>query len=209
MAVGLFGGAFDPVHATHVRIAAEALEQARLDRLFVVPNACPPHRGAPVAAVGHRLQMLRIALRGVPGAVPRNLESGEEEGPHYTIDTVEMIRHETGEDCIVLVAGADAVGRLDEWRSWRELVGMCGWLVVPRPGHCFPKDASPTVREEFADAMVAPGELSRAPGRMTLLEFESAPNASRDVRSGLRLQNGSEGVPPEVLVYIRRNGLYA
>ena len=42
--IGLFGGSFDPVHLGHVMMARAALEELRLDRLYIIPVAQSPFK---------------------------------------------------------------------------------------------------------------------------------------------------------------------
>ena len=43
MRLALFGGAFDPIHNAHLRIAEEAVRHCELDKVLFVPAARPPH----------------------------------------------------------------------------------------------------------------------------------------------------------------------
>lgn len=207
MAIGLFGGAFDPVHNTHVRIAGEAVRQARLDRLLVVPNACPPHRGSSVAPIADRLSMLRIAMGDMPGVEVSAIE-GDQGDPHYMIDTVRRLQVRHPDTHIVLVVGADVMAVLDEWRQWRELIGMCGWLVVPREGHVLLREARRVLLDELG-RLVVPEAAAKRAGCAALLEMGQSDDASNVARKGLRQGNACCGmIPPGVLGYIRESRLY-
>ena len=208
MTSGLFGGEFDPVHATHVRIAAEALGQAGLDRLLVVPNDSPPHRARARTPFEDRMEMLRLAMGDVPGAEVSDLERALDDRPCYTVDTVGRVLRDTGAGHLVLVVGADAMLRLDEWRHWRELAGMCGWLVVPRKGHDFLHEAPEVVLSELGGRLVEPAEISRRPGTAAMLDLEPTADASSAVREALRIGGAPETVPASVLAYIRERRLY-
>ena len=60
--LALYGGAFDPVHCAHLRVARYALEQAQLDRVIFIPAAQSPLKvHAPLSNDGARLEMLRLA----------------------------------------------------------------------------------------------------------------------------------------------------
>lgn len=208
MTVGMFGGTFDPVHNAHVSVVREALSQARLASLLVVPNGCPPHRGAPRAPIGDRLEMLRVAMRGEPRAEVWDAERDEGEA-HYTIDTVRRLRARFPGESLVLVVGSDSAAALDEWREWRELAGMCGWLVVPRAGRDFPGEAHPVVLDELGGGLVPPGEVGGLPGRAAVLEGPVETGSASEVRARLRDGRDAGGLlPPGVLRHIRERGLY-
>ena len=44
MRLGFFGGAFDPLHIAHLRLAEEARVAAELDMVYFLPTAAPPHK---------------------------------------------------------------------------------------------------------------------------------------------------------------------
>lgn len=64
MRIGIFGGAFNPVHNGHINLAKSYLESLSLDKLLVVPTANPPHKSAEgLADEADRLNMLSIAFK--------------------------------------------------------------------------------------------------------------------------------------------------
>ena len=50
MAVGLFGGTFDPVHVAHLRIAEEVREAFSLEKIDSIPASIQPLKGAAAGA---------------------------------------------------------------------------------------------------------------------------------------------------------------
>ena len=48
--IGIFGGAFNPVHLGHLRAAEEVREAEGLDEIWLVPAALPPHKHGLAAA---------------------------------------------------------------------------------------------------------------------------------------------------------------
>lgn len=40
--IGIFGGSFDPIHRSHIRVIEEALRQLQLDKILVIPTANNP-----------------------------------------------------------------------------------------------------------------------------------------------------------------------
>ena len=66
MRIGVFGGAFDPVHFGHLILAEQCREQGRLDEVLFVPTARPPHKPQPAARFDQRVEMLALAVAGNP-----------------------------------------------------------------------------------------------------------------------------------------------
>ncbi len=64
--VGILGGSFNPVHNGHVRLAIEALERLRLDRVEFVPCGHPPHKPCgELLPFALRVSLLEVALEGL------------------------------------------------------------------------------------------------------------------------------------------------
>ena len=52
MRIGIFGGTFDPPHHGHLILAAEALDQLRLDKILWTLTGDPPHKpDAPITQI--------------------------------------------------------------------------------------------------------------------------------------------------------------
>lgn len=130
--IAIFGGTFDPVHIGHLRAAWEASEALDAE-VRMVPAKIPPHRPQPLASVGERVAMLRVALAGQQ-RLQLDLRELDREGPSYTFDTLASLRTEIGDRCpLVLLIGVDAFAGLSTWHRWRELFELAHMCVLTRP----------------------------------------------------------------------------
>ena len=60
--IGIYGGTFDPVHYGHLILAESCREQCRLDAVWFVPAAIPPHKqNHTLSAPADRIEMLKLA----------------------------------------------------------------------------------------------------------------------------------------------------
>ena len=73
MAVGIFGGAFDPPHNGHVALARTAMERLDLDRLYVTVVVAPGRKET-VAPAESRLELARLAFAGLGTVEPELYE---------------------------------------------------------------------------------------------------------------------------------------
>ena len=65
MRLGLFGGSFDPVHYGHLLLAECCREQCRLDEVWFLPAATPPHKQVrELTPAAQRIEMLELAIGG-------------------------------------------------------------------------------------------------------------------------------------------------
>ncbi|WP_151898857.1 nicotinate-nucleotide adenylyltransferase [Nitrosospira lacus] len=133
--VGIFGGTFDPIHNGHLRVAEEIAETIGLRELRFVPAGIPRLRHAPAASLQHRAAIVGLAIRGNSRFVLDEREV-RRHGVSYSVESLRELRREMGE-CVILcfIIGADAFMKLADWHSWRELFGLCHFIIVARPGY--------------------------------------------------------------------------
>ncbi len=88
MRIGIFGGTFDPVHLGHLISAEQAREQVKLDQVWFVPSARPPHKlEQSITPFEQRVEMLELALAGQTDFRVDLIEKGRP-GPSFTVDTL-------------------------------------------------------------------------------------------------------------------------
>lgn len=134
MKTGLFGGSFNPVHVGHLVMAQDAAEVFGLDRVVFVPCAHPPHKPAQAMESGaHRAAMIEAAAEGNPVFAVSRIEL-DRPGVSYTVDTLRQFRDENPEDEIYFVIGADTLPELRTWHRIGEILELCEFLTVARPG---------------------------------------------------------------------------
>ena len=63
--VGVFGGAFNPLHIAHLIVAEDVRQQIHLDKILFVPYANPPHKSPDdLLDSSHRIKMIHLAIEG-------------------------------------------------------------------------------------------------------------------------------------------------
>ncbi len=133
--IGLFGGAFDPVHHGHIAVASLARECLELSLVLFAPGGLPPHKQCTVhASAAHRLAMLELAIGHTEGFTIYRGEI-DRPGPSYTVDTVRELRGTYPGAELVLIVGSDNLPEIPTWHRYRELLKMVRLCVVHRPGH--------------------------------------------------------------------------
>ncbi|MGE5073186.1 MAG: nicotinate-nucleotide adenylyltransferase [Anaerolineae bacterium] len=195
--IGIFGGTFDPPHLGHLILASEALVQLKLDRLLWVLTSVPPHKlDQPITPVDDRLAMLRLAVAGEPAFTVSRVDMSRP-GPHYTVDTLALLRRENRIAALILLMGGDSLHDLTTWHEPDTLVAECDEIgVMRRPG-------------DFVDLGSIEKQL---PGITAKVRFVDAPLleiASHEIRR--RAANGLPFryyVPSAVYSYIVEKGLY-
>jgi nicotinate-nucleotide adenylyltransferase len=195
MRLGLFGGTFDPIHLGHLILAEQCRESCGLDRVWLIVAGSPPHKPGGRTAVGHRLEMARIAVAGHPAFAVSDIEATRP-GPHYSVETLESIRRDHPGDELFFLIGADSLADLPSWREPVRIAQLATIVVVNRPGL---EEVDPARLPDFG------------PGSHPLAWVSIPPVgiASSDLRR--RLAEGRSiryMVPRGVEAYIDAHGLY-
>lgn len=133
--IGLLGGTFDPVHNGHLHLGGTVMKFCQMDSILFIPAAHPPHkRRASVCDIGHRLQMLRLAIGGIDRFSISEIELSRGT-PSYTIDTIRQLQQQSGVDIDYhFILGFDAILEIETWYRWRELLFSANFIVAVRPG---------------------------------------------------------------------------
>lgn len=201
MRIGVFGGTFDPVHLGHLILAENCREQGRLEQIWFVPAAAPPHKlDRPISPFERRVEMLRLAVAGNPSFQINEVEK-DRPGPSYTVDTLSELRGQHPEHEFFLLIGSDTLADLHSWREPARIVTLAGLLVWPRPGY------PPLTVEQLRAAVHLPANVVL---RLHLVEGPKIDISSSDLR---RRAGGGRTlrylVPRAVEVYIGTHHLYA
>jgi len=161
--VGLFGGAFDPPHRTHVALAEAAIAQLNLDILHVVPTGQAWHKQRPLSTAEHRLAMCRLAFAGVRGVTVDARETLRD-GPTYTFDTLQDMKALYPAAQLFLIMGGDQARAFHTWHRADELRRAATICVASRTDSK-PIDGSHTSDKalqdlEFQAVQLPPSPLS-------------------------------------------------
>lgn len=133
--LGIFGGAFNPIHLAHLRLAEEAREHCGLDQVLFLPTADPPHKTLPddSPSFAHRLAMVAVAIAGNPAFRVSDLE-GSLPGKNYSVKVLECL-HSLYPDCdFFFLIGMDSFRDLATWHDYRRLFTLTNLVVTRRPG---------------------------------------------------------------------------
>ena len=132
--IGVFGGSFDPVHLGHLITAEQCREQARLDQVWFVPAARPPHKlDRVLTPFARRVEMLALAVAGHGAFRVEEIEK-DRPGPSYTVDTLQELSARQPEADWHFIMGSDSLPELPSWREPTRILQLARLLVVARPG---------------------------------------------------------------------------
>lgn len=132
MKIGVFGGAFDPIHNGHLHLAREFARRLSLDKVLLIPTSLPPHKPhAYMAPPQLRLMMCRLAV-GEDGLFEVSDIEIRREGASFTADTLnEVLKIYPGAE-LYLITGADMFLTLGTWNRFEEIARLATLCAAPR-----------------------------------------------------------------------------
>ena len=134
MRLGLFGGTFDPVHYGHLILAELCAEQCRLDEVWFLPTAVPPHKPeGECTPTEMRIEMLQLAVAGNERFAVSSYEA-DRGGVNYTVDTLRHFRQEMPGVELFFPMGADMLHDLPNWREAAVVCELATLVTVRRAG---------------------------------------------------------------------------
>lgn len=147
MRIGILGGSFSPVHNGHLWLARQAREELALDTIYFVPSHISPlKKSSPQIAPAKRVALLKKATKPYP-YFKVSLCELERKGISYTLDTIKYFRKKHAKNAMLFfLSGSDILGQLPRWKKPRELMRLCRFVVMARPGHPWKKSAFPVIR---------------------------------------------------------------
>ena len=162
--VGLLGGSFDPPHAGHVHISAQALRRFNLDQVWWLVSPGNPLKSRGPAPLKQRMQASQSLVHH-PRVHVTDFEA--QAGTRYTAQTLAALqRARPGVRCVWLM-GADNLTQFHLWQDWQTIIENVPVGVLARPGQRLPARMSRTAK------LYAP---YRIPGRWShLLKTSPAP----------------------------------
>lgn len=195
--LAVMGGTFDPIHMGHLTVAQSVLEEFKPRRVLFVPGGRPPHKpDKPVTDGGHRYRMTLAAICDNPGFDVSAMEVNRE-GHSYTVDTISRLREicPAGAD-IYFIIGADALMEILTWKDAPELLTMCKFIAVPRPGYDLDTDYVENLRTNYNACVY-------------ILDIPRLDISGTDIRERFESGRFTKGLmPPGAEDYARLHGLY-
>jgi nicotinate-nucleotide adenylyltransferase len=132
MAVGLFGGSFNPPHAGHALVAEIALRRLALDQLWwIVTPGNPLKSSNELAPLAERLKLSEQIAKN-PRVKVTAFEAAH--NVRYTADTLALVRAKNPGVDFVWIMGADSLRDFHRWQRWHKIATTFPIAVIDRPG---------------------------------------------------------------------------
>lgn len=190
--LAVMGGTFNPPHIAHLICAEQVYEHFNLDKVLFIPTARPPHKDSTfIIDAHHRYRMTELAIKDNPHFDISRIEI-DRSGTSYTIETVKELRKIYGSETLLYwIVGADLILDMLSWKSIDELIELCQFIGINRPGYDISK----------ADPKIIKG--------IHMINVTNIDISSSEIRERVRKGRSIKYlVPSAVEEYIYQNRLY-
>lgn len=160
--------------------------------------------------------MVRIATAGNPFFAVSDIEISRG-GTSYTVDTILAFGRQFPGAALFFITGLDSFLEIRTWNRWQELLTLCAFVVLSRPGYHFSdllkidflensgKKLISLDREEVRDVHLRPGAFD-----LYLETISHYDISSTDIRKRVREGRTIKYLLPEAVEhYIIKNEFYA
>ena len=200
MKIGVFGGAFNPVHNGHLHLINTMSkvpmypDMKPIDKLLVIPTANPPHRESNLlAGEQDRINMLSLALESDKAEIS-DIEF-HLKGKSYTFNTLKALKKLYPNDELFLFIGSDQLLAFRQWYKYEKILGLADVVAMSR---------SREDNERVKQYLIENGELG-----INAVEYSPLEVSSSEIRERLKKGESIRGLVPEnVEKYIEEHRLY-
>ena len=129
--LGIFGGAFDPVHKGHTQSLKFINDLKIVDEVYVIPNFASPHDKDIRSSGSHRLKMLEMAFNEFENIKINEFELNNKK-KSYSYETLNSFKQLFPDRHFSLIIGLDSLHSFTTWKNWEEILSLCSLLVLGR-----------------------------------------------------------------------------
>ena len=203
MKIGIFGGAFNPIHNGHLHLLDEfyraEMPFGQFDKLLIIPTANPPHKSSDgLISAEHRIAMIKLAIKELEYADNIEISSIELESTEksYTYTTLVKLKKIYPDAEFVLFIGSDQLFYFPKWYRYKDILKLAEVRAITRQEcEC----------QAVADFLAKNKELAG----INALVAKPVVVSSTQIRQMVSNGESIAGlVPPSVNGYIKEHRLY-
>ena len=133
MRLGIFGGAFDPIHTGHIMVSQQVLQAELVDKVLIMP-CYKSMFGKKMAAPAHRLAMVMLVANQYEQIEPFDFEI------KYRLHTdtysiMRKIEEKLYKDDLYFIIGQDNANKMTFWGHSEQIINEIKFIVIPRSGY--------------------------------------------------------------------------
>lgn len=195
MKIGILGGTFDPIHNAHIEMALNAKEQFKLDKVWILPSATPPHKDKnKISDIRDRVNMINLAISDYKGIELCDYEVNKDDVT-YTADTIVELKKLYPNDKFYFIIGSDSIDSFSSWYKPEVILENANLLVARRDDESAERMEEKIEELEEKYCVMIPS-----------IFMEEMPESSTLIRKGE--QSIEKCCPKEVALYVKVHKLY-
>lgn len=178
MKIGIYGGAFNPPHLSHIKIVKELLKRKYLDKIIIVPVG-NKYEKEDLIDFQNRYNMLKLIFKN------KNIIISDFENQNkniYTYQTLDYFQNKYPKDQIYFITGADNIKQINTWKNYDYILEKYNILAIPRNNKC-PKNK-----------------------KIIYTNIIVEPISSTNIRKNIK--NQKQYLDKKIINYIKKNNLY-
>jgi nicotinate-nucleotide adenylyltransferase len=198
--IGVLGGAFNPPHFGHLKIAKFAQKKLKLDKLIFIPAGVPPLKKSDLAPAKDRLKMTSLLIEGNKNFEVSDYEIKKKKRA-YTIETISYLKRKFKNCQIFWIIGEDSLREIieEKWKEKLKVLDLANFVVFTRPNHKFILKKLPKKFEKNKEIVL----------KKVILIKKRIPISATKIREKIKKGgNVKKFLPKKVLDYIKEKKLY-
>lgn len=210
--IGVFGGAFNPIHMGHINSLLQVQKRFNLDDIKVIPAYQSPGKDlieSPTPA--DRCNMAELCLTDLGESFSLDSSEIDRKGVSYTIDTLKHLKKENQDSELYLIIGLDQFNSFDSWKDYSEIVKIAHLIVTSRPGFSFPlsKTSFPQGLQDLIEDFDGYQSLLKSGKLIHFVRLNDTDVSSSEIRKKLKIgQAVDKFLSLQVEKYIKDQKLY-
>lgn len=139
--IGIYGGAFNPIHMGHLNSVETLLKQFKLSKVLIVPAyQSPLKKWEDSPSPVERYEMACLAFKDFEPKVQVLDVEIKKPGPSYTIHLIDSLVLKSKTNVHYLIIGVDQFFQFDLWKKFESILEKSHLIVTSRPGGDLPAD---------------------------------------------------------------------
>ncbi len=198
--IGVLGGAFNPPHLGHLKIAETAKKILKLDEIIFIPSGIPPLKKEGLAKPEDRFKMVSLLIEGKKDFKVLDYEIKKKKRS-FTIETISYLKRKFKKCKIFWIIGEDSFREIiqEKWKGGLKVLDLAKFVVFTRPGHQFCLKKLPKKFEKNKEIAL----------KKVILIKKNIPISATKIREKIKKgESVKKFLPKKVLDYIKERGLY-
>ena len=194
MRIGIYGGAFDPIHKEHKKIIHECKNKLKLDRLILLLSH-NPHKNYQISPFENRAHMHKAETCDLDYVIVDEREYLRSASKNRSFEVLSELKNEYTAHDLIYIIGGDSMIKFHTWARPEIIARLMPIAVIPREGYEGLQEAVENARKVYG-------------ARIKTLSFKGGQVSSSVIKATYEFGDRSGDVSDKVHDIIIRNNLY-